>query len=134
MAADLPEYFFRIRDNGAAVFRVEAENRLRRLDLQQIAFANTRNGDIRPHGNRALSEAEVSAIRSWLDNRRSVLEQRSRDEVRHTIEQINMTAHWIQSDASHEEVSEVSDQLLLALHDLRSVLVRKMAAGIDADK
>ena len=36
MAGDLPDYYFRIRENGAAVFRVDAENRQRRIEMDQI--------------------------------------------------------------------------------------------------
>ena len=35
--SDLPEYYFRIRENGAAVFRVDTENRQRRIEMEQIA-------------------------------------------------------------------------------------------------
>ena len=55
MAGDLPEYYFRIRDNGAAVFRVDSENRQRRIEMEQIASVNVRNGDMKPHGDRKLS-------------------------------------------------------------------------------
>jgi hypothetical protein len=75
MAADLPDYYFRGRDNGAFVFRIDTESRQRRIDMDQIAVLNIRNGEIKPHGDRTLSE----------------------------------------------------DDLLLAMHDLRSVLVRKKA-------
>ena len=46
MAGDLPDHYFRIRENGAAVFRVETENRQRRMEMEQIAVVNTRNGDM----------------------------------------------------------------------------------------
>ena len=38
-----------------------------------------------------------------------------------------MAAHWAQSRASDEQLAAVTDALLLAMHDLRSTLVRKMA-------
>jgi hypothetical protein len=53
MAGDLPDYYFRIRDNGAVVFRVDTENRQRRIDMDEIATVNVRNGNIKPHGDRA---------------------------------------------------------------------------------
>ena len=31
--SDLPEYYFRIRENGAVVFRVDTENRQRRIEV-----------------------------------------------------------------------------------------------------
>lgn len=43
MATELPEYYFRVRENGAAVFRVDTENRQRRIEMDQIALANIRD-------------------------------------------------------------------------------------------
>ena len=54
MGADLPDYYFRVRDNGATVFRVDIENRQRRIDLDQIAVVNIRNGEIKPQGSNRL--------------------------------------------------------------------------------
>jgi hypothetical protein len=48
---DLPEFYFRIRENGAAVYRVSTENRQRRIEMAEIAVVNIKNGNIRPHGD-----------------------------------------------------------------------------------
>jgi hypothetical protein len=40
---------------------------------------------------------------------------------------MNLTAHWAQSRATDEQLEQVTDPLLLAMHDLRSVLVRRKA-------
>ena len=40
---------------------------------------------------------------------------------------VNQTAQWAQSRASDDQLDAVTDALLLAMHDLRSVLVRKRA-------
>ncbi len=40
MGAELPDYYFRVRENGAAVFRVDTENRQRRIEMEQIAVIN----------------------------------------------------------------------------------------------
>ena len=123
----LPDYFFRIRENGAAVFRVDAENRNRRLEMDQIAVLNIKNGEIKPHGERHLSEADLAAIDAWMVERREILAARDWSEMRRTIEQLNLTAQWAQSKATDAELEALSDDLLMAMHDLRSVLVRKMA-------
>jgi hypothetical protein len=34
MSAHLPEYYFRVRENGAVVFRVDTENRQRRIEME----------------------------------------------------------------------------------------------------
>lgn len=33
MATDLPDYYFRVRENGTTVFRVNTENRQRRIEM-----------------------------------------------------------------------------------------------------
>lgn len=40
---------------------------------------------------------------------------------------MNLTTQWAQSRATPEQLDQVTDALLLAMHDLRSVLVRKKA-------
>ena len=47
MSTDLPDYYFRVRENGAAVFRVSTENRQRRIEMDEIAVVNIRNGNIK---------------------------------------------------------------------------------------
>ena len=126
---DLPEYYFRVRENGAFVFRVDTSNQLKRIEMDQIAAVNVRNGEIKPHGERSLSEADLTAIRAWLDDRRSLLAQRDIDDILRTVDHLNLTAQWIQSKATDVELGQVADALLMAMHDLRSVIVRKMAGG-----
>ncbi|ATF17847.1 hypothetical protein [Phaeobacter gallaeciensis] len=127
MPTALPDYYFRVRDNGAFVFRVDSENRQRRLDMDQIAVVKLRNGEIRPHGDRNLSPEDLSAIRDWMEQRSRTLVARDMDDIHRTIDHLNLTAHWAQSKASDAQLDEITDQMLLAMHDLRSVLVRKKA-------
>lgn len=130
MSSDLPEYFFRVRENGAFVFRIDGENRQRRLEMNQIAVVNVKNGEIKPHGDRILSEAETTAIRDWMEARRQTLAEREIDEIFRTVERLNLAAHWAQSRAGDSDLEAVTDPLLLAMHDLRSVLVRKKADAV----
>ena len=125
--SDLPPYYFRVRENGAAVFRVDTQNRLRRLELEQIAVLNIRNGEVKPQGGRALSAEDKAAIEAWMEERRALLKRRELDDIRRTIDHLNLTAQWAQSRGTPEELAEITDDLLLAMHDLRSVLVRKKA-------
>ncbi len=127
MSTDLPEYYFRVRDNGAFVFRVDTENRHRRIDMDQIAIVNIRNGDVKPHGERALSDADRAAIAEWMEERRALLAERNIDDILRTVDHLNTTAHWAQTKAEDADLEEITDALLLAMHDLRTVLVRKKA-------
>ena len=127
MATDLPDYYFRVRENGATVFRVDTENRQRRIEMNQIAVVNVRNGEIKPQGDRPLTEADVAAIQGWTADRVALLAQRDIDDIHRAVDYLNQTTHWAQAKASDEQLEDVTDRLLLAMHDLRSVLVRKKA-------
>ena len=127
MTAQLPEYYFRVRDNGAFVYRVDTENRQRRIEMDQIAVVNIRNGEIKPHGNRTLTEGDMARIKAWIDERKAVLEQRDIDDIFRAVDYLNSTAHWAQPKATDQQLDMVPDTLLLAMHDLRTVLVRKKA-------
>lgn len=133
MATDLPDYYFRVRENGAIVFRLDTENRQRRIEMDQIATVNVRNGDIKPHGDRKLSEADRAAIAGWLRDRQALLAAREVDDILRTVDHLNLTAQWAQSRAAPDQLEAVTDALLLAMHDLRSVLVRKKAERLTRD-
>lgn len=122
---DLPEYFFRLRENGAGVFRVGQENRQRRIEMTEIASVNLRNGAIKPHGEHVLAKAELAAIRDWVAARQAAQAARDLEDIRRTVDQLNLTAHWAQARATPEQLEEVTGALLFAMHDLRNVLVRK---------
>lgn len=127
MAGDLPDYYFRVRENGAFVFRVDTENRQRRIEMDQIAVVNIRNGQIKPHGDRQLSDRDLAVIEDWMTERTALLAQRDIDDIHRAVDYLNTTTHWAQSRATDEELEQVTDALLLAMHDLRTVLVRKKA-------
>ncbi|WP_171126461.1 MULTISPECIES: hypothetical protein [unclassified Ruegeria] len=131
MTAMLPEYYFRVRENGAAVFKIYTENRQRRIEMDQIAVINIRNGEVKPHGQRSLSEADRTEIERWMDERKELLAHRDIDDIHRAVDYLNLTAQWAQSKATDEQLEDVTDRLLLAMHDLRSVLVRKKADRLD---
>lgn len=127
MTSALPDYYFRVRDNGAIVFRVDTENRQRRIEMDQIAVVNVNKGEVKPHGDRKLSEADLAAIQDWLDKRVALLARRNIDDIHRAVDYLNTTTQWVQSKATDAELDEVTDALLLAMHDLRTTLVRKKA-------
>ena len=128
---EMPEYYFRLRENGAMVFRVDTENRMRRIEMTQIAVANVKNGEIKAHGDHELSDQERTEIETWLSARRAELQAREFDDIARTVERLNLTTVWAQQTATPEDLDRVADRLLLAMHDLRSVLVRKKAQQAD---
>ena len=133
MGADLPDYYFRVRENGALVFRGDTEIRLRRIEMDQIAVVNIRNGEIKPHGDRSLSDEDIAVIKDWMVNRQEVLADRDVDDILRTVDHLNLTTQWAQSRASDDQLDTVTDALLLAMHDLRAVLVRRKADRLMKD-
>lgn len=134
MSGDLPDYYFRVRENGAVVFRVDTENRQRRIDMEEIATINVNNGKIKPHGERDLTAEEVALIEDWISHRQEVLAQRDVDDILRAIDHMNLTTQWVQAKATDDQLEEVTDVLLLAMHDLRTVLVRKKAERLMKDE
>ncbi|WP_417257135.1 hypothetical protein [Celeribacter halophilus] len=130
MSVNLPEYYFRVRENGAFVFRVDTENRQRRIEMDQIAVVNIKNGEVKPHGGRDLTPEDMKVIEEWMAERVAVLARRDIDDIHRAVDYLNLTAHWAQTRATDEQLDSVTDALLLAMHDLRTVLVRKKADRI----
>ena len=128
MPADLPEYYFRVREGGGAgVYRVEFSTRYQRLDLRQIANVNLNQDLIKPQGQHELLPEEIAAIRAWMDERNATVEARRIDDIHRAVDHLNMTTNWAAQKANDEALEQVTDALLLAMHDLRTVLVRKKA-------
>ena len=134
MAGELPEYYFRIRENGAVLFKVDTENRQRRIDMDEIATVNVKNGNIKPHGDYSLTPEDLQTIRDWMARRIALLARRDIDDIHRAVDYLNTTTHWVQSKATPDQLEEVTDALLLAMHDLRSVLVRKKAERLMKDE
>ncbi|MFN3578427.1 MAG: hypothetical protein ACK4TJ_15800 [Tabrizicola sp.] len=127
MTADLPDYYFRVRENGAVVFRVGTENRQRRIEMEEIATVNVKTGNIKPHGEVELTRADRAAIGEWLAARQALLATREVDDILRTVDHLNLTTQWAQSRATDAQLEAVTDALLLAMHDLRTTLVRRKA-------
>ncbi|MBP0483590.1 hypothetical protein [Sagittula salina] len=125
--AGLPQYYYRIRDNGALVFRVDTENRQRRIEMEQIAVVNLNRDEIKPQGDDPLTDTDLAEIRRWMLSRKALLAMRDIDDIHRAVDHLNATTQWAQSKATDDQLEEVTDALLLAMHDLRSVLVRKKA-------
>jgi hypothetical protein len=122
--------YFRTKDNGAAVFRVDIENRQKRLELQPIANLNLNKGQINSHSEYAPTANEIVEIEAWIAQRQHIIAQRQADDIMRLIDELNATAHWLQTKADDDTLDAVADDLLLAMHDLRSVIVRRKSAQL----
>jgi len=133
MAGDLPDYYFRIRENGAVVFRIDTENRQRRIDMVELATVNVKNGNIKPHGDTVLTPEDLTVIRDWVAERTALMAARDIDDILRAVDYLNLTTQWVQTKASDDQLEEVTDALLLAMHDLRTQLVRRKADRLAKD-
>ena len=131
---DLPRLYFRLRDPGALAFRVDVGTAEGRLELEPLAIVNLRNGEVKPQGGQVLTSGDEAAIAAWMQARKVDLAAREADDIRRTVELMNHAAHWAQTRATDAEIERVSRDLLLAMHDLRAVLVRRRAALVPEGK
>ena len=74
-----------------------------------------------------LSPTDHAPSHEWLSHRQSQLAAREVDDILRTVDHLNLTTQWAQSRATDEQLEAVTDRLLLTMHDLRTVLVRKKA-------
>ncbi|MEM9043452.1 MAG: hypothetical protein AAGC81_02065 [Pseudomonadota bacterium] len=115
--------YFRKRKQGAFAFRLDVENRQRRLEMVHIATIND-DGEIIPQSIAAPTEAEFKEIESWVAEQAEHFPETEADRA---IRDINLIAHWITTEAGDDEILTSSDPILLAMHDLRQVIVRRLS-------
>ena len=60
-----------------------------------------------------------------MTERTELLVERDINDIYRAVDYLNLTTQWAQAKASDEQLEAVTEDLLLAMHDLRSVLVRK---------
>lgn len=121
----IPELYFRIKDNGAHVFRVSVSDKDQRLKLEPLAVINQRTGDVKPQGKRKITRSEQAEISAWLEVRRAHLEAQKDAEIDQLIERMNLLAQRASARATDAGLEAATPRLLMALHDLRSALTRK---------
>jgi hypothetical protein len=100
--------------------------------MDEIAAVNVKNGTVRPHGDRRLTDADHAAIADWLARRQAQLATREVEDILRTVDQLNLAAGWAAGRASDAQLEAVTDALLMAMHDLRSVLVRRTSDRVAA--
>ena len=122
---DRPTLYFRRKENGAAVYRI-ATGEHARLDMLQIAVLK-QNGEVKPSGKQEPTESELTEIDTWHDARNSEQQNRDTARVDQLIGDINAVAQWVQANANDKQIEESSQPILMAMHDLRSTLVRRLS-------
>ena len=81
------------------------------------------------------AEAALQSIFSgaYKVERRAMLAQRDIDDIHRAVDHLNLTTQWVQSKATDAQLEDLTDRLLMAMHDLRTVLVRKKADRLSKD-
>lgn len=122
---DRPPLYFRRKENGAAVYRI-ATGEHARLDMMQVAVLK-QSGEVKPSGKQEPTEGEMIEIAAWHDARKA--EQKNRDAARvdRLIGDMNAVAQWVQANANDKQITQNAQPILMAMHDLRATLVRRMA-------
>ena len=116
------DYYFRPRPGGAMMLRIQYDPRLRRSEMHRIAGINRASGAVNVTDGHDLTDLERALIDTWLANGNGLTGVAAQ-----AAEQIGHIAHWAQFKASPAELDAASEELLLAMQDLREVLVRKAA-------
>jgi uncharacterized protein (UPF0305 family) len=68
-----------------------------------------------------------------MEERATVLAHRDIDDIHRAVDYLNLTIQWVQSKARADQLEAVTDALILAMHDLRSTLVRQKADRLMKD-
>lgn len=124
--------YYRHRKLGAQVFRMEVANRQRRIELNQIASI-TNSGKIVPHKRRPATEAELAEIAQWWADWQARRDAGTLKHIEGFMNDLNQFTNWIAKDAPDSEVDALSDDLLMALLDLRQTVVRRLS-NIETDE
>ena len=120
------QLYYRHRKNGVAVFRMEVSNRQRRIELNQIATISGA-GEIKPHKRRPATEDEQAEIAEWWAAWKARSDAGELSETEAFLVELNRFTDWIQRHAPDAEINLHSDPLLMALLDMRQVVVRRLS-------
>ncbi len=107
--------------------RVIDEARTGRLTLETVAAINLSRGTVKPQGGHALTPEEADAVQVWIADRQALEAARRLDDAIRLMDGMGRAAHWAQTQAGEPELEAITDDMLMAMHDLRTVLLRKKA-------
>lgn len=124
---------FRHRKNGVHVFRVDTENRERRIQLVHIANID-KHGAIVAHRRNAPTDAERDEMLAWHAGLTDRLTGDGLSTMEKETVRLNHFIHWIMQKATPEELDEHAEVLLMALLDARQVVVRAMAKSLSSSQ
>ena len=122
--------FYRHRKNGVHVFRVDTENRDRRIQLVQIASIN-RMGEVTPHKRHPATEQELAEIAGWHAAFSERVAAGDLSTFEKELARFNHFTHWVMQKAPPEDLATHADMLLMALVDMRQTVVRALSKSMN---
>jgi hypothetical protein len=122
-------YYFRVRPGGAMLLRIDHDPRLRRSRMSRVAGIDLSARAVLPSDAPNLTDEEAALIRDWLDKGNGLSGKGAE-----AVAQIGHIAHWAHFIARPDELAQATEELLLAMQDLREVLVNKAAQRARADQ
>jgi len=128
---DASQLYFRVKDNGATVFRIVEDGEKRRVQLEPLANVNLRKDEVKPQGSADMSAAERDQITSWMGTRRAFEAVKKRAEIDELCDRLGYAVAWVKSAATDAEIDQLADPLLWGMHDLRAALVRRKSVMSD---
>lgn len=117
---------FRIRGNNVQIVKTmpgEGEDS-KKVMSKPVGSANINTGEIAANAKAALSEAEIKEVHDWIANHKATVGKRQQLEFVTLGDRLREVAAWVRT-ADNGLVSPCSDDVLEAVRELRSALVRK---------
>lgn len=124
MNLNLPKVFFRIKDNGANIFRVKTTGKTGRIELIRLGTAAIKSQKILAQDGVTITEDEYAQIREWLSQQTS---SRLPEDLRRLSRDVNLAAQQISAKTELDpELESAINNLLLSLFDLQREVTEKI--------
>lgn len=125
------QFYFRAREQNANIYRISADNRKSRDLYDHIGTITYQSGKIKLQDDASISPDEEKEIMEWVTRHKARMNKIQKSKIEELIVDINHAAHWVQTNASDNDIHRVFEDLVLALQDLRQVSVRRYAKALE---
>ena len=126
-------FYFRAREQNASIYRISADNRKSRDIYDHVGTVVYQSGKIKPQDGASFTSEEENEIAEWVSRHKTRLNKIAKTKAEELIVDVNHVAHWIQSSANDKQITEIFEDLVLALHDLRQTAVRRYAKALQSE-
>lgn len=124
MKLNLPNIFFRVKDNGASVYRVGTAKSSGRIEFSKLATVVLKSQKINTQNEVTLTPDELREINEWMRQQRS---DRLAEDLRRISRDVNLATHQIASSSEiDDELEAAINTVLLSLFDLQREITEKI--------